>query len=196
MLCNKGVKDCCAPQSGLFSRAVFCREDARFVHKRSSVVQKQVHTSCVICCATSVLMHRWNSCDVSAQDSQFQAAFVILQHLWNKEYEVDGISHLRRCSAVHIVNTWLSVHALCYVQKGTIVMTPLTNVAQTVWSTFSSVKWAEPMPQLIKAISDKQRQHVLQLVSWAYSSIQPERLASLTGTSSADVLQSMLLSSL
>jgi len=95
-------------------------EDARFVHKRSSVVQKQ--------------------------DSQFQAAFVILQHLWNKEYE-------------------------------------------TVWSTFSSVNWAEPMPQLIKAISDKQRQHMLQLVSWAYSSIQPERLASLTGTSSADVLQ-------
>lgn len=75
-------------------------------------------------------------------------------------------------------------------------MAPLTNVAQTVWSTFPSVNWAEPMPQLIKAIADKQRKHMLQLVSWAYSSIQPERLASLTGTSSADVLQSMLPSSL
>ena len=62
---------------------------------------------------------------------------------------------------------------------------------QTLWSTFASVAWAEPLPQLIQAIANKQRQHILQLVSWAYSSIQPERLAALTGTSSADVLQRM-----
>lgn len=64
---------------------------------------------------------------------------------------------------------------------------------QTVWSTFASVAWAEPLPQLIQAIANKQRQHILQLVSWAYSSIQPERLAALTGISSADVLQRMFL---
>lgn len=81
--------------------------------------------------------------------------------------------------------------ATCYVLQP--FVTTSIEFVQTVWSTFASVDWVEPMPQLIKAIADKQRQHVLQLVSWAYSSIQPERLASLTGTSSADVLQRMSL---
>lgn len=63
------------------------------------------------------------------------------------------------------------------------------SVVQTVWSTFAAVPWAEPLPQLVQAIAGKQRQHSLQLVSQAYSSIQPDKLAALTGTSSADVLQ-------
>lgn len=40
------------------------------------------------------------------------------------------------------------------------------------------------------AIAQRQRQHAVQLISCAYSSIQPARLAALTGSSSEEALQS------
>lgn len=95
-------------------------QDARFVWKRATNEQKQ--------------------------DVQFKAAFKLLQHLWNKDY-------------------------------------------QGCWSILSSKQWSANLLKLVQAIAAKQRQHTVRLVSCAYSSIHPERLASLTGTNSQEALQ-------
>lgn len=95
-------------------------EDARFVWKRASSTHKQ--------------------------NPQFQAAFAVLQQLWNKNY-------------------------------------------QGIWPALTSTQWSETALPLVHAIADSQRQHAVQLVSCAYSSIQPARLSALTGTSPQEALQ-------
>lgn len=64
---------------------------------------------------------------------------------------------------------------------------------QGLWPVLSSAQWSEALLPLIHAIAAKQRQDAVRLVSCAYSSIQPDRLASLTGTSSQEALSSVPL---
>ena len=63
---------------------------------------------------------------------------------------------------------------------------------QGIWPALTSTQWSETALPLVHAIADRQRQHAVQLVSCAYSSIQPARLSALTGTSPQEALQSKL----
>lgn len=60
---------------------------------------------------------------------------------------------------------------------------------QGVWPALTSFQWSESAEPLVLAIAQRQRQHAVQLISCAYSSIQPARLAALTGSSSEEALQ-------
>ena len=103
------------------------------------------------------------------QNPQLQAAFALLQQLWNKNYQVS-------CQILS-----------CFVRS----IRSLTNMPlQGVWPALTSAQWSETTLPLVHAIADRQRQNAVQLVSCAYSSIQPARLAALTGTSPEDALQS------
>ena len=65
---------------------------------------------------------------------------------------------------------------------------------QGVWPAVTSFQWSESAKPLVHAIAKKQQQNAIQLVSCAYSSIQPAQLAALTGSTSQEVLQSKLAS--
>lgn len=61
---------------------------------------------------------------------------------------------------------------------------------QGVWPALTSFQWSASASPLVLAIATRQRQHAVQLVSCAYSSIQPARLAALTGSTPEEALQS------
>ncbi|KAA6427267.1 MAG: COP9 signalosome complex subunit 8 [Trebouxia sp. A1-2] len=60
---------------------------------------------------------------------------------------------------------------------------------QGFWPLLTTTQWSEVTLPLVHAIAAKQRQDAVRLVSYAYSSIQPDRLASLTGTNPQEALQ-------
>ncbi len=65
---------------------------------------------------------------------------------------------------------------------------------QGFWPLLTSTQWSEVTLPLVHAIAAKQRQDAVRLVSYAYSSIQPDRLASLTGTNPQEALQRIVQS--
>lgn len=60
---------------------------------------------------------------------------------------------------------------------------------QGFWPLLTTTQWSEVTLPLVHAIAAKQQQDAVRLVSYAYSTIQPNRLASLTGTSHQEALQ-------
>lgn len=107
------------------------------------------------------------------QNDELKAAFALLQQLWNKNYQV--ICQTQQCVAQ-------SQKASC------------SLALQGVWPALTSCQWSKSAEPLVHAIARKQQQNAIQLVSCAYSSIQPARLAALTGSTSQEVLQSKLAS--
>lgn len=65
---------------------------------------------------------------------------------------------------------------------------------QGFWPLLTTTQWSEVTLPLVHAIVAKQRQDAVRLVSYAYSSIQPDRLASLTGTNPQEALQRIVQS--
>ena len=65
---------------------------------------------------------------------------------------------------------------------------------QGFWPLLTTTQWSEVTLPLVHAIAAKQQQDAVRLVSYAYSTIQPNRLASLTGTSHQEALQRIVQS--
>ena len=65
---------------------------------------------------------------------------------------------------------------------------------QGFWPLLTTTQWSKVTLPLVHAIAAKQRQDAVRLVSYAYSSIQPDRLASLTGTNPQEALQRIVQS--
>ena len=65
------------------------------------------------------------------------------------------------------------------------------HLLQGFWPVLTTTQWSNAMLPLVRAIESRQRQNAVRLVSCAYSSIQPDQMASLTGTNSQEALQSM-----
>lgn len=83
----------------------------------------------------------------------------------------------------------------CFSVWQSLLMSNLTLcMLQGFWPLLTTTQWSEVTLPLVHAIAAKQRQDAVRLVSYAYSSIQPDRLASLTGTNPQEALQRILQS--
>lgn len=105
----------------------------------------------------------------------------LLGHIYNGDIE-DARFVWKRAPAAHKQEPQL--------KAAFAVLQHLWNKAyQGLWPVLSSAQWSETLLPLVHAIANKQRQDAIRLVSCAYSSIQPDRLASLTGASSQETHQ-------
>ncbi|DBA66407.1 hypothetical protein WJX79_004681 [Trebouxia sp. C0005] len=108
-------------------------------------------------------------------------AVQLLGHLYNSNLE-DARFVYKRASSTHKQDTQLKA-AFATLQH-------LWNKNyQGFWPLLTTTQWSEVTLPLVHAIAAKQRQDAVRLVSYAYSSIQPDRLASLTGTNPQEALQ-------
>ncbi|KAL3137168.1 COP9 signalosome complex subunit 8 [Trebouxia sp. C0010 RCD-2024] len=113
---------------------------------------------------------------------QWPHTLQLLGHMYNGDIE-DARFAWKRASDTHKQSSELKA-ALAVLQQ-------LWNKNyQGVWPALTSFQWSESASPLVLAIATRQRQHAIQLVSCAYSSIQPARLAALTGSTPDEALQS------
>lgn len=117
----------------------------------------------------------------TADLDQWPHALQLLGHIYNGDLE-DARFVWKRASDTHKQNSELKA-AFALLQQ-------LWNKNyQGVWPALTSFQWSEPATPLVHAIAKRQQQQAIQLVSCAFSSIQPAQLAALTGSSSQDALQ-------
>ncbi len=96
------------------------------------------------------------------------------------------------CAQTH--NVFLMAQTCFSVWQSLFMSNSTLSMLQGFWPLLTTTQWSEVTLPLVHAIAAKQRQDAVRLVSYAYSSIQPDRLASLTGTNPQEALQRIVQS--
>eukprot|EP00891_Asterochloris_glomerata_P007418 jgi/Astpho2/7418/Aster-02002 len=111
--------------------------------------------------------------DPAKQDPEAVAAFLLLQCMWNQDFQ--GTSPLMHTLACHACTR------LAWASPCKLLSRSDSRWLQGTWAALASHAWSPPAQLLVKAIAGQLQQHNLKLVSHAYANIGPNKLAAILG---------------